>query len=118
MKAPVSAAVLWACIITCCGFLVGVDFWSVFGSDPRDNGIFWGIMSSITTAIHAILIKSGMKIVKGRAIDLVYYNNLLSAILFLPVVILNGEMTVFLAQAQSQSLDQFWVAVLVTVSRK
>ncbi|KAJ3102674.1 hypothetical protein HDU97_000371 [Phlyctochytrium planicorne] len=57
-------------------------------------GVMLGVLSSVTTAGHAIVIKLNLESVKGSTLDLVYYNNLLSAILILPVVVLSGELGV------------------------
>ena len=57
------------------------------------RGVLLGVASSITTAAHAIIIKQSLKSVKGTTLDLVYYNNLLSVILLLPLLILSGELT-------------------------
>ena len=45
----------------------------------------------MTTAIHAIVIKKAHEVVKGGTIELVYYNNLLSAAVLLPLIMLSTE---------------------------
>lgn len=54
-------------------------------------GVLFGIGSSITTSLHAIVIKKSLEYVNGSAIDLVYYNNILSLITMAPIVLLSGE---------------------------
>ncbi|CAG8546234.1 10239_t:CDS:2 [Racocetra fulgida] len=54
-------------------------------------GVLFGICSSVSTALHAIVIKKSLDVVKGDTMELVYYNNLLSAIAFTPVILLAGE---------------------------
>lgn len=49
-----------------------------------------GVASSVTTAVHAIVVKRSLSVVSGT-LDLAYYSNLLSAIVILPFVILSGE---------------------------
>jgi len=54
-------------------------------------GPFTGMMSSVLTAIHSILIKAAIEVLQGKTMDLVWYNNSLSAIGLLPLVLLTGE---------------------------
>lgn len=55
------------------------------------SGVFWGLASSMTTAFHSIVIKSSLDVVKGSTMDLVWYNNVLSAVGLIPIVIIGGE---------------------------
>jgi solute carrier family 35 (GDP-fucose transporter), member C1 len=55
------------------------------------RGLAFGVLSSVTTSIHAIIIKTSLQKVKGRTMELVYYNGMMSAILFTPVVMMSGE---------------------------
>lgn len=54
-------------------------------------GVLFGIGSSITTSLHAIVIKKSLEYVNGSTIDLVYYNNILSLITMAPIVLLSRE---------------------------
>jgi len=54
-------------------------------------GVFYGVFSSITTALHAIVIKKSLAVVKENTMDLVYYNNLLSSVCFIPLILFFGE---------------------------
>ena len=47
------------------GFFIGVETISV-------KGIWWGIGSSITTAVHAMIIKKSLGVVDGRTFDLFF----------------------------------------------
>ncbi|KAI3658741.1 hypothetical protein MP638_001623 [Amoeboaphelidium occidentale] len=97
LKNPSSIGVILSCAIVCCGFFVGM----IFGEGSNDQrqtdnggsfvGILFGLLSSITTALHAIIIKSSMDIVRGNTMVLVWYNNLLSAVFLLPIIIFSGE---------------------------
>ncbi|RUS34631.1 hypothetical protein BC938DRAFT_479421, partial [Jimgerdemannia flammicorona] len=87
-----SVMILVSCLIVCLGFFVGVatETHSTI-STTTPLGIFYGIFSSFTTALHAIVIKRSLDVVQGATMDLVYYNNLLSAVALLPILILSGE---------------------------
>ena len=78
--------------MVCAGFVAGL-----FGDgldskiSPSIVGIAYGIFSSFATALRAIYIKTSMEVVKGNTIELVWYNNVLSAVFMVPVVLAAGE---------------------------
>lgn len=53
--------------------------------------MFFGVLSSFTTALLAVVIKSCLPVVGNSAVDLAWYNNLLSAVALAPLIILAGE---------------------------
>lgn len=61
------------------------------GSGPSAVGVFFGVLSSMTTALHAVVIKRALDVVDGSAIDLAWYTNLLSAVAILPIMVIAGE---------------------------
>ncbi|TPX31628.1 hypothetical protein SeMB42_g07728 [Synchytrium endobioticum] len=78
-----------SCGVVCAGFLAGT-----LDRGPGAvsmSGVFWGLASSVTTAYHSIVIKSSLDVVRGSTMDLVWYNNVLSAVGLVPLVILGGE---------------------------
>jgi hypothetical protein len=102
--APPSYRIFIACAIVTGGFFTGVFLDHVTasglakaaadakaGSGPSAVGIFFGILSSMTTALHAVVIKRALDVVDGSAIDLAWYTNLLSAVAILPIIVLAGE---------------------------
>ncbi|KAF9585740.1 hypothetical protein BGW38_000955 [Lunasporangiospora selenospora] len=113
---PSSKLVLGACFIVFCGFYTGVTS----EINVSHLGIFFGIVSSVTTSLHAIVIKKSLAVVNNSSIDLVYYNNLLSLIVTTPLVFLSGESAQLQAQFMSDvagsgdALRQFFFAALVT----
>lgn len=91
LKQASSFKVILACGLVCLGFVSGMILPAA--ATPTNVtllGIFYGFLSSVTTAIHAIIIKKSHNIVKST-LDLAYYNNLLSSIGLLPLVWMNGE---------------------------
>ena len=81
-----SLPILFACCLVFLGFLLGVLAESRVIISPL--GIFFGVLSSISTALHAVIIKKSYALVKDRTFDLVYYNNLLSSICLAPMLLL------------------------------
>ncbi|ORY49895.1 hypothetical protein BCR33DRAFT_753051 [Rhizoclosmatium globosum] len=92
LKQTISASVLFSCVLVFFGFLLGTVFEgpaivvSVLGTTL-------GVASSVSTAVHAIVIKTSLGAVNGNTIDLVYYNNVLSLVMLAPVVLFSGEVS-------------------------
>jgi GDP-fucose transporter C1 len=83
-------------------------------------GISLGVASSVTTAVHAIVVKRSLSVVSGT-LDLAYYSNLLSALVIAPFVLLSGEiwtvLDMFLGDGEGAAgFSTFMTGVLVTVS--
>lgn len=74
--------------LVCLGFMLGV---SVESATVSLVGTAFGVASSVTTAVHAIVVKRSLPVVGGNTLDLVYYQNLLSAVVFAPFIVLTGE---------------------------
>ena len=91
LKKPSSGRIIISCGVVCAGFLTGT-----LDRGPGAvslSGVFWGLASSVTTAFHSIVIKSSLDVVKGSTMDLVWYNNVLSAVGLIPIVIIGGEVS-------------------------
>ncbi|KAK4705995.1 solute carrier family 35 (GDP-fucose transporter), member C1, partial [Phenoliferia sp. Uapishka_3] len=88
LRSHSSYQTLLAVGIVCFGFLLGVGSERISASGV---GVALGVASSVTTSIHAIVVKHSLPIVNGNTLDLVYYQNLLSAMVILPFVLLSGE---------------------------
>ncbi|KAF9919177.1 hypothetical protein BX616_000030 [Lobosporangium transversale] len=110
---PSSKMVLGSCFIVFCGFYTGVTT----ELNVSQLGVFFGIVSSITTSLHAIVIKKSLGAVNNSSIDLVYYNNFLSLLVTTPIVFLSGEVTLVLERLEDagfQAFHSFLAAALVT----
>ena len=70
------------------GFFVGVF---LDGTQVSVIGVTFGVLSSMITAIHSVVIKRSLDIVKGSALHLSWYTNLYSAIALVPIIIVSGE---------------------------
>ncbi|CED82870.1 GDP-fucose transporter [Phaffia rhodozyma] len=82
---------LVACVIVSSGFFIGI----IWGGNAQNSispmGVMFGVLSSITTACHAIAIKSSLPVVDGSTMSLAWYSNFLSAIALLPISLMIGE---------------------------
>lgn len=82
-------------------------------------GVALGVASSVTTAVHAIVVKRSLAVVSGT-LDLAYYSNLLSALVILPFVLVSGEVFTVLEMVAGEGEDgqfgTFLIGAAVTVS--
>jgi len=87
-----SFRVMMCCLVVCCGFLTGL------GGEIHLSyaGVFFGIVSSFTTAIHAVIIKGSLEVVENNTWDLVFYNNFLTFFALFPIVLCTGEISPFI----------------------
>ena len=127
LKQASSFTTILYCAIVCTGFIVGIygDSSSPISSSGNGTdgvtftGVFFGILSSLTTAFHAIVIKESMEVVEGNTLELVWYNNVLSAVAMVPLVLISGEfdyaLSFFLESTdESGLLKTFIMGTLVT----
>lgn len=91
LSARPSSGVLAAVAVVCAGFFCGVGAEHLTVSPI---GVTLGVFSSITTSLHAIVVKKSLG-VTSSPMDLAYYNNLLSAIVLLPPLLISGEFETF-----------------------
>ncbi|KAH8922355.1 hypothetical protein BT69DRAFT_1281220 [Atractiella rhizophila] len=102
----ISAGPLAGVVIVCFGFLLGISSTNINASAL---GVILGLVSSLTTSLHAIVIKSA----PGTTTELVYYVNLWSAAVMLPCVLLSGELPIVVALS-GEAFKTFWTGALVT----
>ncbi|KAK9761638.1 hypothetical protein K7432_013321 [Basidiobolus ranarum] len=117
LKKKSSLSVILACAIVCSGFFVGVGG-EIASFNVSFVGIMFGVISSVTTATHAIVIKKSLEVVNNNTMELVYYNNFLSGIALIPVIFLNSEVqglySLFGSGDDSVHIRTFIIGVLVT----
>ncbi|KNZ55388.1 hypothetical protein VP01_2698g2 [Puccinia sorghi] len=107
-----SPNILSAVVIVCVGFLGGVKSDHLHTSQI---GIALGILSSMTTSVHAIVVKRSLS-VTSSPIELAYYNNVFSAIFLLPMIPFTSEIASFraLVSTGGRDLRTFLVGALIT----
>jgi len=89
---PAARVVVAAAIVTV-GFFIGV---APEGSLPTSSvpsaiSLFYGVFSSLSIAIHSVLVKSSLPHCNNSTIQLAYWTNAGSALLIAPFVLLHGE---------------------------
>lgn len=91
-----SGRVLLACSFIFVGFIIGIfgeRHISQASMAVSTTGIIFGVLSSLSTSCHSFIIKGSFgkvqsKYSAGGTFDLVYFNNLFSAIILLPILFL------------------------------
>ncbi|KAH9937835.1 uncharacterized protein BXZ73DRAFT_44831 [Epithele typhae] len=89
LHARPSLHILMACLVVTMGFFVGVF---LDGTSVSLVGISFGVVSSMITALHSVVIKKSLDVVHGSALHLSWYTNLLSCVVLAPIIILAGEL--------------------------
>ncbi|KAG6841776.1 hypothetical protein C0991_007105 [Blastosporella zonata] len=92
-----SKTVLFAAASVTLGFFIGVAPSTSLpaASTPSLLSLFYGILSSLFIALHAVLIKSSLPYCNNSTIQLAWWTNFGSAVFLLPAVILHGEVSLF-----------------------
>ncbi|RPD69196.1 hypothetical protein L226DRAFT_304813 [Lentinus tigrinus ALCF2SS1-7] len=89
LHARPSLRILAACAVVTTGFFVGVF---LDGTEVSLVGVTFGVLSSMITAVHSVVIKKSLDVVHGSALHLSWYTNLLSAVVLAPILVLVGEL--------------------------
>lgn len=99
-------------LIVTLGFIIGVSSERLTVSHL---GVALGIFSSLTTSMHAIIMKRALSKVSGT-IDLTYLTNLYSAVLIFPFILVMGEFQIVLSLlvGANEASKTFWVGTVVT----
>ncbi|KJH48566.1 hypothetical protein DICVIV_05310 [Dictyocaulus viviparus] len=87
-----SIRAILCCFLIIAGFLVGIDQEDVSGSLSM-IGVFYGVLASLCVALNAIYTQGSLSIVGDSIWRLTMYNNLNAVVLFLPLMLLFGEIS-------------------------
>lgn len=100
----------------CCGFIIfgfylGVDQENLLGSFSL-IGTIYGVVGSLMLSLYSIYTKKVLPSVNQEVWLLSYYNNAYSIILFIPLIVLNGELKALWNYSNYDSTF-FWVQMVV-----
>ena len=107
-----SRMVLLAAATVTLGFMLGVAPSSSLPATaiPSTLSLFYGVLSSLFIAFHAVLIKNSLPYCNNSTIELAWWTNAGSAIMIFPFVILHGELSSLYVLAQSDAWN--WTVFL------
>lgn len=91
LKQTTSVQALLCCGIILGGFWLGVDQEGTAGSLSW-TGVVFGVLASASVSLNAIYTKKVMPAVDGNIWKLSYYNNINACVLFLPLILVFGEL--------------------------
>ncbi|XP_075322771.1 GDP-fucose transporter 1 isoform X1 [Odontesthes bonariensis] len=91
LKQTTSLQALSCCGVILGGFWLGVDQEGLAGSLSW-SGVFFGVLASACVSLNAIFTKKVMPAVDGSIWKLSYYNNINACVLFLPLILVFGEL--------------------------
>lgn len=96
-----------------CAALVSFGF--MFGVSPSSSvpvtaipstlSLFYGVLSSLFIAFHAVLVKTSLPHCNNSTIELAWWTNAGSAILILPLIIIRGEISTLYTLIYSDNWD-------------
>ncbi|KAK7476521.1 hypothetical protein BaRGS_00032269 [Batillaria attramentaria] len=100
------------CAVIIAGFFLGVDQEGVAGS-LSIMGVIFGVMASASVALNAIFTKKVLPLVDNNVWRLTLYNNINATVLFIPLMIVFGEVGEVMNFPKLDSV-QFWNMMLVS----
>ena len=68
-------------------------------------GMVLGLMSAAMVALHAVLIKSALKTVEGKTLDLAYWQNAVGALALIPAILVAREEETLMAMLAGTTGD-------------
>ncbi|XP_067929349.1 GDP-fucose transporter 1-like [Watersipora subatra] len=97
--------------LLCCGVIIGGFFLGVDQEKGAGSlsivGVFFGVSASLCVALNAILTKRTLPAVDNNVWRLTLYNNINGAIIFLPLIVIFGEIpTIY--KYQNIASPSFW----------
>jgi len=102
-----SLAVVGCASIVTFGFFLGISFESDLPARaiPKPLGLFYGFLSSLSIAFHAVLVKTSLPYVNGSSTMLSYWSNLGSAVMLGMLSLLKGEVLEFMDMTSRSDWD-------------
>ncbi|KAK0145274.1 GDP-fucose transporter 1 [Merluccius polli] len=91
LKQTTSLRALLCCGVILGGFWLGVDQEGSGGSLSW-TGVFFGVLASACVSLNAIYTKKVMPAVEGNIWKLSFYNNVNACVLFVPLILIFGEL--------------------------
>ncbi|CAH2063685.1 unnamed protein product, partial [Iphiclides podalirius] len=111
LRQHTSLRCILCCVFIIFGFYLGVDQENLLGSFSL-VGTIYGVIGSLVLSLYSIFTKRVLPSVNQEVWLLSYYNNAYSIVLFLPLIVLNGEAGVLLKYNGFGS-SYFWTQMVI-----
>ncbi|XP_071492174.1 GDP-fucose transporter 1-like [Diadema antillarum] len=112
LKQTTSFRAILCCVIIIAGFLVGVNEEGSLGTLSY-VGVLFGVLASLCVSLNSIYTKKMLNVVENNIWRLMFYNNLNAVVLFIPLMLLNGEFTIVHHFEHLGSLH-FWIMMSIS----
>ncbi|KAG8197906.1 hypothetical protein JTE90_020285 [Oedothorax gibbosus] len=107
----VSFKAICCCIVIIFGFILGVNEEGISGS-LSIQGVLYGVFASFFVSLYSIYMKKILPAVEGSIWRLTFYNNINAIFLFVPLMILFGEMSIVM-DFESLNDSYFWTLMTI-----
>ncbi|KAK2187160.1 hypothetical protein NP493_173g03000 [Ridgeia piscesae] len=111
LKQSTSWSAIGCCAVIVFGFMLGVDQEGAAGS-LSIRGVLFGVCASLSVALYSIFIKKALPAVDDNIWRLTLYNNFNAVILFLPLMVVTGDISAVIAFPKIDSLS-FWFYMVI-----
>lgn len=111
LKQSTSWSAIGCCAIIVFGFMLGVDQEGAAGS-LSIRGVIFGVFASLCVALYSIFIKKALPSVDDNIWRLTLYNNFNAVILFLPLMVVSGDISAVIAFPKLGSVS-FWLYMVI-----
>ncbi|KAH9402968.1 hypothetical protein TYRP_015732 [Tyrophagus putrescentiae] len=96
-----SFSAIFCCLAIVGGFLLGVDQEQLVGT-LSVSGVLFGVLASFFVSLNSIITVNALAAVGNSIWLLTFYNNLIACVLFLPLILITGEVGTLLTSSSLQ----------------
>lgn len=112
LKERVSLRVVGCCLVIIVGFAVGILGEREIKVSMK--GIIFGALSSLSTALHTVIIKQAFTTIEEKSsFDMIYYNNVLSTILLMPMLGFEARSVINAFKAKDAVLEALLIGIAI-----
>jgi solute carrier family 35 (GDP-fucose transporter), member C1 len=110
LKETTSRNAILSFVLVVVGFIVGSS------GEMRFSllGTFYGVVSSIFVSLYSVMQRKQMALVDGNVWKLSAYNNINACIMFIPFIVLTGELDIIFANFNMLFSLQFWLIMTLS----
>ena len=96
LKKPISSPIFTCCLCIAFGFMLGIDQEKLVGTFSI-IGVMFGVLTSFFAALNGIFTKKAMNVIDHDPVELAFLCNVNASLLFIPVLILSGQLRAVLS---------------------
>ncbi|XP_064642672.1 GDP-fucose transporter-like isoform X2 [Lineus longissimus] len=108
---PQSKQTIGCCLIVVSGFCLGVNQEGIAGTLSY-RGVIYGVTTSLFVSLVGIFTKRALELVEKDVVKVTFYNNVNSAVMFIPLVIATSQLMVVFQEKSSDIT--FWIFLILS----